>query len=219
MTKIPSGFLLDPSMHVNETPDVVPPRSDNWRARRELADALRRLNTAVLTSTASTEQLDALTAMLRGEVARIESNPRIFGRLAHLQRETTDAIYEMGPAIGQSNAVSMPMHVWAENGKVHARITPDWSREGPFGHLHGGIISLLFDQLLGIAQRAVKGGGRTATLTVRYHHPTPLNKPLRLIAEVSRVEGRKTFVTGEIWVDDQLTASSEGLFISSKDAI
>jgi acyl-coenzyme A thioesterase PaaI-like protein len=219
MTKIPSGYLLDPSMHVNETPDVMPPRSDNWRARRELADALRKLNTALLTSVVPTEQLDALTAMLSSEVARIESNTRVYGRLEFLGRETTDAIYEMGPAFGQSNAVSIPMHVWTENGKVHGTLSADWSREGPFGHLHGGVIALLFDQFLGIAQRTVKGTGRTATLSISYHHPTPLNQPLRMLAEVSRVDGRKKFVTGGIWVGELLTASCEGLFISSRDSV
>ncbi len=217
MTKIPSGFAIDPSMKISETPEMLPPRNENWRTRRELAETLRRLNTALITSVVPIEQLTALTETLRKEVDRIEANPRVFGRLALLEQEIADGLYELGPAIGQSNAVSMPMHVWAENGKVHGQLTADWSREGPFGHVHGGVIALLFDQFLGIAQRTVQGTGRTGTLTIRYHHPTPLNRPLRMVAEVSRVDGRKKFVIGEIWADDIRTASCEGVFISNKD--
>jgi hypothetical protein len=56
----------------------------------------------------------------------------------------------------------------------------------------------------------------TGTLTVCYHHPTPLNKNLHLVAGADRVEGRKKFMVGELWADGVCTASCEAVLIAAK---
>ena len=218
------NIKLDHTVRIDTSPEPRPPVTENWRARRELAAALRRLNTAVLTAEVPTEQLDALTQQLRDETARIEAQPHLAGRWGFIERyeefesETPDVdlIYEMSPAVGQSNALALPMHIWADGTVVHGEVTADWAHEGPIGHLHGGIIALLFDQFLGMAQRSVTDGGRTGTLSIRFHQPTPLNRPLKMRAEVKRIEGRKKFIGAELWAGEVHTASCEGIFIADK---
>ena len=210
---------------ISDSPETRPAINDSWQARRELAAAMRQLNAAMLTTDAPAEQLRAAAAIVRAEAARIAENERVYGRKAHGeliaagQQQNPDLLYETSPATGWSNAVAPGMHFWREGERVHARVTHDWSYEGPLGHLHGGVIALLFDQLLGFAQRLVGGIGLTGTLAIRYHHLTPLNKTLSLVAEVKRVEGRKKFMVGEIWADDVRTASCEGLFIERKNSL
>lgn len=207
---------------IGSSPELRPAVNESWQARREVAAALRRLNTASLTSDAPLELLRSIAASLEREAERLESTERLIGHKAQaahaaaLQSDIPDLLYEMSPAIGQGNAIAPPMRMWQENGVVHAVVTPGWSFEGPYGHLHGGVIALLFDQLLGAGQRITGSGGRTGTLTTRYHHPTPLNKPLCLLARVDRIEGRKKFMVGELRVDDLCTASCEGIFIADR---
>ena len=63
--------------------------------------------------------------------------------------------------------------------------------------------------------RSLSGSpGMTATLTIKYRQPTPLHTELFFEAELVRVEGRKIFTHGRVFVGDVVTAEAEGLFIS-----
>lgn len=214
------SFPYGASILIDDSPDIRPAVNDNWQARRELADALRRLNTAALTSDASSEQLRAAAALIHAEAAHIEKNPRRYGREAHCgpcrEEDKPDLRYETTPAAGFSNAVAPKMHIWREGERVFGSVTPDWSYEGPSGHLHGGIVAMLFDHFIGTGQRITGTVGHTGVLTIRYHELTPVNKPLRLVAEVKRVQGRKKIMAGELWAEGVKTASAEGLFIMRK---
>ena len=64
--------------------------------------------------------------------------------------------------------------------------------------VHGGIIALLFDELLGMANVCTGVGGFTGTLSVRYERPTPLHGELELEGTVESVEGRKVTSVGTI---------------------
>lgn len=218
MTK-PSAPLFDNLVRLSETPDIRPPVNDDWQARRELADALRRLNTAALTADVPIEQLRAAADVIRATAVQFERHTRVYGRNALEQLygdARPDLLYEISPAIGMSNAVAPAMHIWRDGDLVRGRVTPDWSYEGPLQQLHGGVIALLFDQLLGVGQRLAGSGGRTGTLSIRFMHPTPLNVPLDLVAELKRFDGRKKFMSAELWADKTCTASCEGVFIGLK---
>lgn len=54
----------------------------------------------------------------------------------------------------------------------------------------------------------------TGTLKVRYEAPTPLFRELRFEGRLAGVERRKIFTEGVCMVDGQVTARSEGIFIS-----
>ena len=86
--------------------------------------------------------------------------------------------------------------------------------EGPPGHVHGGLVAAMFDELLGFAQLS---GGFTGTLTIRYRKPTPLNSVLSLKAWPDRVEGRKRIIKGTCHLGEILLSEAEGLFIAPRD--
>lgn len=88
------------------------------------------------------------------------------------------------------------------------------------GWVHGGCVAACFDLALVVAA----GGGPTAYLTVKFHHPTRLHRLYVLVARVLRREGGedsredkalKMFMVGQL-VDaesGQVCASAEGLFL------
>ncbi|WP_375540241.1 PaaI family thioesterase [Nocardia sp. XZ_19_385] len=86
---------------------------------------------------------------------------------------------------------------------------------GGNGAAHGGVLPLLFDDLLGmIVHYAGRPISRTAYLHVNYRKITPLETPLTVRGRVDRTEGRKTFITAEL-VDEQgeVLADCEGLMV------
>jgi len=94
---------------------------------------------------------------------------------------------------------------------------------GPPGSVHGGVIALVFDELLGCLGALSEVGGFTGTLTIVYRSLTPIGKPIRMRAWIDRVEGVKTFIRGTMHCDtpapDTLCAEATGIFIQPKRSI
>jgi hypothetical protein len=78
--------------------------------------------------------------------------------------------------------------------------------------VHGGVLSLVLDQMLGQAAGAGGKPGMTATLTLTYRQRTPLGD-LTSRAWIERAEDHKTWARGEISGPDGVTVEAEGLFI------
>lgn len=81
--------------------------------------------------------------------------------------------------------------------------------------VHGGAIPLVFDELLGtLTNFGTRPSSRTAYLTVGFRAITPLDTELEVTGRIDRVEGRKTFVSGELRHGDLLCADAEALFVA-----
>lgn len=96
--------------------------------------------------------------------------------------------------------------------------TVTFSRFHVGGHAaaHGGTIAHLFDELVGwtMYHRELPIG-RTAYLKVDYRSVTPIGVPVRFATRVTRVEGRKVFITGELTDDDGvLLAECDALMVT-----
>lgn len=121
------------------------------------------------------------------------------------------------PAIGTRNPVSPPLEpVVLPDATVRADLTLGIEYQGPPGCVHGGIVALIFDEMLGLANAAAKSVGMTADLRVSYRSPTPLFTPLRFEARQVRAEGRKIWASGTLHAGDTLCATVEALFIEPR---
>lgn len=130
------------------------------------------------------------------------------------------------PVSGRSNPMAPPVTLKVRRGAPREGITSDYhitgearfgpAYEGPPGHVHGGLIAAMFDELLGFAQLSP---GFTAYLHVNYRRPTPLNTDLQLVAWVESTERRKRIVKGECYAGDALLTDAEGLFIAPRDDV
>ncbi len=84
--------------------------------------------------------------------------------------------------------------------------------------VHGGAVALLFDWLFGLV--AYAGGrsvSRTAFLRVDYRRVTPIDTPLGVRGRVIGTDGRKAFVSAELFDGDEVIAEATGLMVALRD--
>ena len=175
-------------------------------------DRIRQLVEATIRTEADLDVIRELDADLEKMVARLQERQAegSFG----LRYDESGVTRAWGNAvIGLRNAVAPPLDVKREpDGTVWDEFTLGSAYEGPPGLVHGGILSLLLDHVLGMVSGTRGKPRMTAWVKVDYHRPTPLG-PLRIEAEVDRVDGFKTHAVGRILSDGEVTADAEGLFI------
>jgi acyl-coenzyme A thioesterase PaaI-like protein len=126
-------------------------------------------------------------------------------------------VFPYSPVLGPRNPIAPPVVCEVEGGAVRAVTSFGPCYAGapgaPAGLVHGGVIALVMDELLGYANVVNQTGAMTGTLTIRYRSPTPLGRAVRMEARTERVEGRKVFARGAFWHGERLTAEAEGVFI------
>jgi acyl-coenzyme A thioesterase PaaI-like protein len=181
-----------------------------------LADSVRALADASLRSTIDLEEVqqvreavDGLTERLRRQ--QIEGSFGVSFTPGGTVRGHGNAV------VGLRNPIAVPLEIHKDaDGRATAEFTLGALYEGPPGCVHGGVLALLLDQVLGECAAASGSPGLTGTLTLRYRRPTPLGS-CSIEAWVDRVEGVKTFVRGEFRrADGETTVEVEGIFILPK---
>ncbi len=120
--------------------------------------------------------------------------------------------------VGLRNAVAPPLTVVQDGRGVRSEFTLGAAYEGPPGSVHGGVLALILDQMLGEAAGAGGKPGMTATLTLTYRRRTPLGA-LHAEAWIENADGIKTWARGEITGPEGVTVEAEGLFILPKWAV
>ena len=127
---------------------------------------------------------------------------------------------DRSPVVGGINAIAAPMEISTleEDGAivVIGRVTFGLAYEGPPGCVHGGVIAMYFDELLGVTQSTSGNPGMTANLSLDFHAPTPIGVPLVFTGRIERMDGRKIFTIGTLHHGEVLCARAEALFISMR---
>lgn len=211
-------------MHIDNNPfateEITAPFNDEWVAKRRVANAIKQLTEALVTSSPSIATMHAIAEQLELTAAEFRGSPRIYGRFdwaASGEHGTFGQVsHELNPMAGWSNPLAPPVNNWIEGDMALGTCQCGWAYEGPPGSVHGGFVAAIFDQFLGMAQ--VLGGqpGMTGYLHVNYHQRTPLNTELKLQGKLVKVEGRKTIMRGELYAEGVMTASAEGLFVQPR---
>ncbi|MDN4174463.1 PaaI family thioesterase [Nocardioides sp. SOB77] len=177
------------------------------QAVRELVDATIRTTVDPATIRTAQAEVEAITARLREE--------QLEGSLgAHFGHGRARQPWG-NTVVGLRNPVAPPLRpvpAGDREGEVHAEVVLGAAYEGPPGLVHGGVSSLLLDQILGTAAAAAGKPGMTAYLNLTYRRPTPLG-PLRVEGWVDRSEGHKTWARGHVVGPDGPTVEAEGLFV------
>ena len=202
---------------------AVPPQ---LAAQFRLASQLRELINDLNLTTAPADVLDGLAKQitrLRAEVAPYPRQPKLTftemlarfagGELAPGGAETF-AHFDHSAFMGAANPLAPPMRLTLRSGQAEGAVRFGDVYEGPPGHVHGGFVAAILDEVLGAAQASTDQPGMTARLEVQYLAPTPLHTDLRAVGWIERVEGRKIFAVGEVRDGDRVTAKAQGLFLS-----
>lgn len=197
---------------------------DDEDGTRRLATEVRALVHAVRRADAPTADLDRATALVQEATAilaarRVEGMP-MQGRVGPdgpVGRSSIDpaTFFPWSPILGPLNPVSAAIRLDFDTATETMRGTATFDTQfvGPPGMVHGGVIALAFDELLGATNVCLGLGAFTGTLTVRYERPTPIETEVLLEARVDRTEGRKVFTVGTITFAGEVTARAEGVFI------
>ena len=200
-----------------EIPDNRDTLYEASSGRVRLADSLRLALQHAATSTAPDEVVARAAGLIEQAVKVLEPGPH--GRGYHGSAEGSVGGVPHGftshsPVTGPLNAVASVVMLSSSETEIVADVTFGDAYEGPPGHLHGGFVAAIFDEVLGFAQALSGAPGMTGKLEITYRSPTPLHTPLKVVGRFERIEGRKIFTTGTIHAGDRLCAEAKGLFIS-----
>jgi acyl-coenzyme A thioesterase PaaI-like protein len=204
--------------------------AETRQASQHLAEELRRIIARLAVVRPTVEELERAAEAAAAYADRLDALP---------ERTRSWEISEAGllprdfvafsPVSGRSNPMSPPVVLRVVHGPpegiesaadvehhIAGDVTFGPQYEGPPGHVHGGWVAAMFDELLGFAQLSP---GFTAYLHVNYRRPTPLNAPLSLAAWVESTDGRKRIVRGECHANGEKLSDAEGLFIAPHDGM
>lgn len=197
------------------TAGVEPTGSAQVPGLLELTDEVRALVLAATTTEVDHAELSEVAAAVSTLTARLARRAR--ARPVRAPFDGPAAALASGEPYRLSpfNPFGIPLLVRfdADGRGASAELQADARHEGPRDHVHGGVSTWLMDSMLGILVQARGRRGVTAQLDTRFVRRTPLDVPLRLRSQVSRIEGRKVRVEGWIEADGERTVLAEGLFI------
>ena len=187
------------------TPTHVPPGSDVLAdAVRRLVDAVVRTQVPAATVTEAAAAVDAVTASLSGDLREGPYTPDLtnpFGNPVSL-------------VTGPAHPYAPPVRVSAGPDGATALFHLGSTYEGPPGLVHGGMLALVLDHVLGQAALGAGHGGMTVSLELTYLAPTPIGSDLVAEAHVVSVDGRKISLVGSVRSGDTTTVTARGLFLA-----
>jgi acyl-coenzyme A thioesterase PaaI-like protein len=193
----------------------------------QLAEATRRLIAAVRRVDAPSDVLDRTRRLVDEATAllapHVLTKTPMQGRRGDRGPGGGGAVvqprefFPWSPILGPLNPISPPIEIEFDGDRIHGTMDLGAPWNGPPGMVHGGIIALVFDEILGACNVCHGVGAFTGTLSVRYEKPTFVDTPHELEAWLDRVEGRKVFTKGEIRRDGEVTARAEGVFIRTPE--
>ena len=190
-------------------------------AHRRIAAAMQHISAGIIRADATTEELSDWADVLEQLAADMGGRSQRDARAANRRLMAGEASYEdifdmmdFDPVSGASNPIA-PQMDWIRDSEagVEGVITLGLHYQGPPERVHGGVIAWIMDALLSRAMHAAGLLGLTGTLSTRYLAGTPVGKPLHCKAHIERIEGRKLFIQGSIFSDEQQTSQSEGIFL------
>lgn len=193
----------------------------------ELNDAVRALIERVRTLDAPDDVVKEATAAIDAVVDALEpytyKGPYQQAQLRApeegqpvLRGKEPAEFFAYSPVVGPLNPLAPPVEMHIDGDRLRGSVTLGPAYNGPPAMVHGGVIALIFDELLGSLNVVHGLGAFTGTLTVRYERPTPLGEPLEMESWIERTEGRKVFTAGELRHNGVVTARAEGIFIRSE---
>jgi acyl-coenzyme A thioesterase PaaI-like protein len=101
-----------------------------------------------------------------------------------------------------------------EGDRVVADFTPTVRQQGFPGVLHGGIIATLLDETMGRTGALRREWLMTGKLDVRYRKPAPIDRPMRVWAEITRERAGAIDAVGAVeLLDGVVVAEARGMFL------
>ena len=114
---------------------------------------------------------------------------------------------------GDSNPAGLAMRMERDGDRVRGSVTLDRRHEGAPGYAHGGAVSTILDDALGMLLFVLRRPAVTARLEVDFRRPAYLGRPFDVEAWVDQVDGRKLWMRAELHEGGELVAAARSLFL------
>jgi acyl-coenzyme A thioesterase PaaI-like protein len=192
---------------------VVTPLAHNGEV---LADSLRRLLEVVVRTEASGKDVLAAADAVDGITSLLGRQLRA-GPWAPDHNDPRPSPYNT--VVGAGNPLAAPV--------VLTSVTPDGvlgtvrfgtAYEGAPGLVHGGVLSMVMDQMFGEAGVAAGVGGMTVKLEIRYTAATPVHADLEIEAHVEESTDRLVTMSGTITCAGTITVKATATFFRLTEA-
>lgn len=211
-----SKSLLD---HLRAYKAVETAPSPEALARRAVADQLRALASDIATSGASADALNEVAERLRSQhelLRTTESAEPAEDAVRAVAVPGMENFRDRSPITGDANPMAPPATLAADPDTrlITGEVSFGPAFEGAPGCVHGGFVSALLDEALGMACIFSGAPAMTAELVTRFRHHTPVETLLRVEARLVSVEGRKVRTEGEVYHGDRVVVEASGLFIA-----
>jgi acyl-coenzyme A thioesterase PaaI-like protein len=203
-----------------------------WDEVAAAAASLRRLNRAFAGRAAGRADLAALGAAAEALAERLEAAPVRSKQLDMDAALGTDGGFAsratpvgetfefdpLGAGGGRLHPASVGLRLVRDTEtSVTATSEVDGMFQGPPERVHGGIVALLFDEVMSAVNRAMGTRAFTVRLTLNLRAAAPVDSPITIRAWRESVDGRKIVIRAEGHGTDGLFADADGLFIAWKD--
>lgn len=109
--------------------------------------------------------------------------------------------------------LSIAYYFRPDDGHLLASVSTGIHASGPPGFVHGGAMSAMLDEAMGVMAWFNKHPVVTANLNVDYAQPLPLGCDVIIDTWIEKIEERKVFTRGEIRSESEIYTRSSGLFI------
>jgi len=183
-----------------------------------LVSALRRVIEYSVALDASEQELERRTDQVEelGDALEPISGSKPVPRFAGygpLKDGRPNDFLPYSPIIGRLNPIAPPVELTIVNERIIARVNFGAAYEGGLGFVHGGVVAMVWDQVLAMASVVAGFPGPTGELKVRYNKPTPLDRELRFEAWLDEKHERKTIARGRCFDSELCVSEAEGTFV------
>ena len=121
-------------------------------------------------------------------------------------------------ACGEANPMGLHMTFAWEGDRYVSRFRVPKEYESFENSVHGGIVSLLLDEVIGRSLGARDIYAVTAKLEVNFRQSTPTEMDLVICSWTEKQDGRKWYINGAIYLPDgTVSAEATALMIQKKE--
>lgn len=114
---------------------------------------------------------------------------------------------------GDRNPAGIGMRMERDGERVRGTVTLDRRHEGAPGYAHGGAVSTILDDALGMLLFVLRRPAVTARLEVDFRRPAYLERPFEVEAWVDDIDGRKLWMLAELRDGGEVVAAARSLFL------
>ena len=101
-----------------------------------------------------------------------------------------------------------------EGGQAYeSEVTFGVHHQGGPGIAHGGIVGAALDEACGLLATWHRFPTVTARIAIRFRHPAPINRALRISSRVTAERGRRIEISAALRDGEELLAEADGVFL------